>query len=105
MAPSFRQIRARYEQQLQAKADEIGQIIEESSESDLQRLNLEFSKFTRLKHLVEETYLKANACLCDLCFVRGSDLPDFSGAHISPKFLFYFVFFLKLFDKKIFKKK
>jgi hypothetical protein len=58
LAPSFRQIRARYEQQLQAKADEIGQIIEESSESDLQRLNLEFSKFTRLKHLVEETYLK-----------------------------------------------
>lgn len=57
-APTFKQIRDKYNVQLEAKAEEIGLIIEENIDLDLRRLNVEFSKFNRFKNLIEETYLK-----------------------------------------------
>jgi len=59
--PSFKQIRTRFEQQLQSKATDITQLLE-NDEDDIHKLSVEFSKFNRFKNLVEETYLKEKCC-------------------------------------------
>ena len=54
---TYLQLRSKYEKQLEGKVGEISELLEENAD-DIQKINLEFSKFNRYKNLVEECYLK-----------------------------------------------
>lgn len=60
----LKDIRTKFEKELNDKADQIGMLIEKLSEcpvvseNDQADLNREYTKFMRLKHCVEECYLK-----------------------------------------------